>query len=56
MADRAQPEAPDSLPARRLAEFNEEIGRRLASLDRGEAIEPVAARVTLQRLSEQRRK
>jgi len=42
--------------AAQLAEFNGELGRRLAALDRGEALDPVAARSRLQRKSEQRRK
>jgi antitoxin ParD1/3/4 len=46
----------DAARAAQLAEFNEEIGRRLASLDRGEAVDPAAARARLQRKSEQRRK
>src|ERR1700679_3248398 len=39
-----------------LAEFNGEIGRRLAALDRGEAVKPGEARARLQVKSEQRRK
>jgi antitoxin ParD1/3/4 len=46
----------DSARAAQLAQFNDELGRRLASLDRGEAVEPAAARARLQRKSEQRRK
>ena len=46
----------DSARAAQLAEFNEELGRRLAALDRGEVVDPVAARTRLQRKSEQRRK
>ena len=46
----------DSARATQMAEFNQEIGRRLASLDRGEAIDPAAARARLQRKSEHRRK
>jgi antitoxin ParD1/3/4 len=46
----------DSARAAQLSEFNEELGRRLAALDRGEAIDPAAARARLQRKSEQRRK
>ena len=46
----------DSARAARLAEFNGELGRRLAALDRGEAVDPVEARARLQRKSEQRRK
>lgn len=46
----------DFARATQLTGFNEELGRRLASLDRGEAVEPAAARARLQRKSEQRRK
>jgi antitoxin ParD1/3/4 len=46
----------DSARAAQLAEFNEELGRRLAALDRGEAVDSSAARARLQRKSEQRRK
>jgi antitoxin ParD1/3/4 len=46
----------DSARAAQLAEFNGELGRRLASLDRGEVVDPIAARSRLQRKSEQRRK
>jgi antitoxin ParD1/3/4 len=46
----------DTARAAQLAEFNEELGRRLAALDRGEAIAPAAARVRLQRKSDERRK
>ena len=46
----------DAARAALVTEFNEELGRRLASLDRGEAVDPVAARARLQRKSEQRRK
>lgn len=42
--------------ATQLSEFNKELGRRLASLDRGEHVDPVQARSRLQRKSEQRRK
>ena len=42
--------------AAQLAEFNGEIGRRLASLDRGEAVDPGVARARLQRKSGERRK
>jgi antitoxin ParD1/3/4 len=40
----------------RLAQFNQELGRRLARLDRGEVVDPSAARARLQRKSQQRRK
>lgn len=46
----------DSARAAQLAEFNEEVVRRLVSLDRGEGVDPTAARARLQRKSEQRRK
>ena len=46
----------DSARAAQLAEFNGELGRRLASLDRGEAVDPALARSRLQRKSAQRRK
>jgi antitoxin ParD1/3/4 len=46
----------DCARAAQLAEFNGELGRRLASLDRGETIDPAAARARLQRKSAERRK
>jgi len=46
----------DQARAAQLTEFNQELGRRLASLDRGETIEPAEARRRLQQKSEQRRK
>jgi antitoxin ParD1/3/4 len=46
----------DAARASRLAQFNEELGRRLAALDGGEVVDPAAARARLQRKSEQRRK
>jgi antitoxin ParD1/3/4 len=46
----------DSARAAQLAEFNGELGRRLASLDRGETIDPAESRVRLQRKSSERRK
>jgi len=42
--------------AAQLAEFNKELGRRLASLDRGESVDPTKARARLQRKSEEGRK
>jgi antitoxin ParD1/3/4 len=42
--------------ATQLTEFNQELGRRLASLDRGERVEPTKVRVRLQRKSKERRK
>ncbi len=38
-----------------LAEFNKELGRRLASLDRGERVDPGTTRARLQRKSRARR-
>jgi antitoxin ParD1/3/4 len=46
----------DSARAAQLAEFNGELDRRLASLDRGERVDPVDARARLQRKSAERRK
>jgi len=46
----------DRAYAARLAEFNAEIGRRLAALDRGESIEPAEALARLRRKTEHRRK
>jgi antitoxin ParD1/3/4 len=46
----------DSAHATQLAEFNRELGRRLAALDCGEVVNPAVARARLQRKSEQRRK
>jgi antitoxin ParD1/3/4 len=46
----------DAARAGQLAEFNQELGRRLAALDCGGAVAPAAARVRLQRKSEQGRK
>jgi len=46
----------DEARAARLAEFNGEIGRRLAVLDRGETVQPADARARLQAKSEHRRK
>jgi antitoxin ParD1/3/4 len=45
----------DSARAAQLLEFNEDLGRRLAGLDRGEVVDPRAARARLRRRSEQRR-
>ena len=39
-----------------LAGFNQELGRRLDSLDRGKHISPAESRARLQRKSEQRRR
>jgi antitoxin ParD1/3/4 len=46
----------DSARAAQLAEFNGELGRRLAALDRGEIVDPAEARARLRRKSDQRRK
>lgn len=46
----------DLARAAQLAEFNEELGRRLAALDRGETVDPAQVRARLQRKAEQRRK
>jgi len=46
----------DSIRASQLAEFNGELGRRLASLDRGKTVDPVESRARLQRKSAERRK
>jgi antitoxin ParD1/3/4 len=52
----------DSARAAQLAEFNGELGRRLAALahgredDRGGAVDPAKARARLQRKSGERRK
>ena len=45
----------DTARAAQLAEFNGELGRRLASLDRGESADPAKTRARLQRKSEERR-
>jgi antitoxin ParD1/3/4 len=42
--------------AAQLNELNRELGRRLASLDRGERVDPAEARSRLKRKSEDRRK
>ena len=46
----------DHARAGQLAEFNLELGRRLAALDRGESVKPSEAHARLQSRSEQRRK
>ena len=38
-----------------VKEFNQELGRRLASLDRGERVDPARAREGLARKSQERR-
>jgi antitoxin ParD1/3/4 len=46
----------DRARASQLAEFNQELGRRLASLNRGEKVDPAESRARLQRRSRERRK
>ena len=46
----------DRARATQLAQFNQELDRRLNSLDRGEHVEPAQARSRLKRKSEARRK
>jgi antitoxin ParD1/3/4 len=46
----------DSARAAQLAEFNEELGRRLAGLDRGEVVDPAATRARVDRKSVEHRK
>lgn len=46
----------DQNRAARLAEFNQELGRRIESLDSGRRVTPAEARDRLQRKSERRRK
>jgi antitoxin ParD1/3/4 len=46
----------DQNRATRLGEFNQELGRRLGSLDSGRHVKPAEARDRLKRKSEQRRK
>jgi antitoxin ParD1/3/4 len=45
----------DQERAGQLAGFNRELGRRLASLDRREYVDPVKARARLKRKSKERR-
>ena len=49
-------EEQERVRAAQLAEFQGELGRRLASLDRGERADPAAVRTRLQRKSEERQK
>ena len=42
----------DEARSHQLAEFNEELGRRLAALDRGERVSPTEVRARLRRKSE----
>jgi Arc/MetJ-type ribon-helix-helix transcriptional regulator len=46
----------DQVRAGQLAEFNQELGRRLASIDRGGTVKPAEARARLERKAAQRRK
>ncbi len=46
----------DQARGAQMAAFNQELGRRLDSLDRGEHVEPTAARERLQRKATDRRK
>jgi antitoxin ParD1/3/4 len=46
----------DRARSAQIAVFNHELGARLASLDRGELVEPGAARERLERKSRERRK
>ena len=46
----------ESARAAQLAEFNGELGRRLASLDRGETVNPAKSRARLKTKSVKRRK
>ena len=46
----------DRARSAQLAAFNQEIGARLASLDRGEYVKPEAARQRLEQKSRERRK
>ena len=45
---------PDLERSVRLAEFNKELGRRLASLDRGEQVNPEELRAHFRRKAEDR--
>jgi antitoxin ParD1/3/4 len=46
----------DQTRAAQLSGFNQELGRRLQTLDRGQHVSPADARSRLKRKSEQRRK
>jgi antitoxin ParD1/3/4 len=45
----------DQARAAQLTELNRELGRRLASLDRGETVDPAESRAELRRKSQERR-
>ena len=49
-------EEQEQVRAARLGEFNQELGRRLDSLDRGNHVTPAEARAQLKRKSDARRK
>lgn len=49
-------EEQDHARATQPVEFNRELGRRLASLDRGEGVDPSGIRAKLRQKSEERRK
>lgn len=44
-------EEQEKMRSTQLTEFNKELGRRLASLDRGESVDPASARARLRRKS-----
>jgi antitoxin ParD1/3/4 len=46
----------DQVRGAQLAGFNKEVGARLASLDRGEYVEPAAARKRIEQKSRDRRR
>lgn len=49
-------EEQDRLRSEQVAAFNKEVGARLASLDRGEYVEPEIVRKRIQQKSRERRK
>ena len=46
---------PDADRARRLEDFNLELKRRMAAIERGETVDPMVVRAKLQRKSQERR-
>lgn len=46
----------DQARSPQIATFNQELGRRLASLDRGEQVDPDVARKRMEGMSQSRRK
>jgi len=46
----------DQARGAQIAAFNQELGQRLAALDRGEYVKPEAARARLQRKSQERKR